>query len=55
MAVPAHDTRRLGFRKKFDLPIIEVVEGGDVQNEAYTDVADGILVNSGFLDRSPRC
>ncbi len=50
MAVPAHDTRDWDFAKKFDLPIIEVVEGGDVQNEAYTDVADGILVNSGFLD-----
>lgn len=50
MAVPAHDTRDWDFAKKFDLPIIEVVEGGDAQNEAYTDVADGILVNSGFLD-----
>lgn len=50
MAVPAHDTRDWDFAKKFDLPIIEVVEGGDVQNEAYTDVADGILVNSGFHD-----
>lgn len=50
MAVPAHDTRDWDFAKKFDLPIIEVVEGGDVQNEAYTDVADGVLVNSGFLD-----
>ena len=50
MAVPSHDTRDWDFAKKFDLPIIEVVEGGDVQNEAYTDVADGILVNSGFLD-----
>ena len=39
MAVPAHDTRDWDFAKKFDLPIIEVVEGGDVQNEAYTDVA----------------
>ncbi len=50
MAVPAHDTRDWDFAKKFDLPIIEVVEGGDVQNEAYTDVADGVLMNSGFLD-----
>ncbi len=50
MAVPAHDTRDWDFAKKFYLPIIEVVEGGDVQNEAYTDVADGVLVNSGFLD-----
>ncbi|MBP3284943.1 MAG: leucine--tRNA ligase [Clostridia bacterium] len=50
MAVPAHDTRDWDFAKKFDLPIIEVVGGGkDVQAEAYTDVEDGIMVNSGFL------
>jgi leucyl-tRNA synthetase len=50
MAVPAHDTRDWDFAKKFDLPIIEVVAGGDVQNEAFTDVATGKLCNSGFLD-----
>ncbi|MBQ4110363.1 MAG: leucine--tRNA ligase [Clostridia bacterium] len=50
MAVPAHDTRDFDFAKAFDLPIIEVVAGGDVQNEAFTDVATGKLVNSGFLD-----
>ncbi len=50
MAVPAHDTRDWEFAKKFDLPIIEVVAGGDVQNEAFTDVATGKMVNSGFLD-----
>ena len=50
MAVPAHDTRDWDFAKKFNLPIIEVVAGGDVQNEAYTDVADGVMTNSGFLD-----
>ena len=50
MAVPAHDTRDWDFAKKFGLPIIEVVEGGDVQNEAFTDVATGKLCNSGFLD-----
>ncbi len=51
MAVPAHDTRDWEFAKKFGLPIIEVVAGGeDVQKEAYTDVATGKLVNSGFLD-----
>lgn len=51
MAVPAHDTRDWEFAKKFGLPIIEVVAGGkDVQEEAYTDVATGKLVNSGFLD-----
>ena len=50
MAVPAHDTRDWDFAKAFDLPIIEVVAGGDVQNAAYTDVEDGVMVNSGFLD-----
>lgn len=50
MAVPAHDTRDWAFAKKFDLPIIEVVKGGDVEKEAFTDCATGILVNSGFLD-----
>ena len=51
MAVPAHDTRDWEFAKKFDLPIIEVVKGGeDVQKEAFTDCATGILVNSGILD-----
>ncbi len=51
MAVPAHDTRDWEFAKKFDLPIIEVVSGGEnVQEEAYTDVYSGNMVNSGFLD-----
>ena len=51
MAVPAHDTRDWEFAKKFNLPIIEVVAGGeDVQKEAFTDVATGKLINSGFLD-----
>ena len=51
MAVPAHDTRDWEFAKKFNLPIIEVVAGGEnVQEEAYTDVASGKLINSGFLD-----
>ncbi len=51
MAVPAHDSRDWDFAKKFNLPIIEVVGGGkDVQEEAYTDVSSGIMVNSGFLD-----
>ena len=50
MAVPAHDTRDWEFAKAFDLPIIEVVAGGkDVNEEAYTDVASGTMVNSGFL------
>ncbi len=51
MAVPAHDTRDWEFAKKFNLPIIEVVAGGEnVQEEAYTDVATGKLVNSDFLN-----
>lgn len=50
MAVPAHDTRDWEFAKVFNLPIIEVVAGGDVQNEAFTDVETGTMVNSGFLN-----
>ena len=50
MAVPAHDTRDWEFAKKFELPIIEVVKGGDVEKEAFTDCDTGIMVNSGFLD-----
>ncbi len=50
MAVPAHDERDWDFAKKFALPIIEVVAGGDVENEAFTDVEKGTLVNSGFLN-----
>lgn len=50
MAVPAHDTRDWEFAKKFDLPIIEVVKGGNVQEEAFTDCATGVMVNSGILD-----
>ena len=50
MAVPAHDERDWDFAKKFDLPIIEVVAGGDVQNAAFTDVATGVLINSDFIN-----
>ena len=50
MAVPAHDDRDWAFAKKFDLPIIEVVAGGDVQEAAFTDTATGKLVNSDFLN-----
>ena len=49
MAVPAHDGRDWEFAKKYDLPIVEVVAGGDVQQEAYTDVSTGTIVNSGFM------
>lgn len=50
MAVPGHDTRDWEFAKKFNLPIIEVVAGGDVEKEAYTDIDTGVMVHSGFLD-----
>ncbi len=52
MAVPAHDERDWEFAKKFDMPIIEVVAGSpvSVQEKVYTDVAEGVLVNSDFLN-----
>ncbi len=50
MAVPAHDERDWDFAKAFGLPIIQVVAGGDVENAPYTDVEEGILENSGFLN-----
>ena len=50
MAVPAHDTRDYDFAKAFDLPIIEVVAGGDIEKEAFTDCNTGVMVNSGFLN-----
>jgi leucyl-tRNA synthetase len=49
MAVPGHDTRDWEFAKKFNLPIIEVVKGGDIEKEAFTDCDTGVMVNSGFL------
>ncbi|MEE0808218.1 MAG: leucine--tRNA ligase, partial [Acutalibacteraceae bacterium] len=49
MAVPGHDTRDWEFAKKFNIPIIEVVAGGDVSKEAFTDCNTGVMVNSGFL------
>ncbi len=48
MAVPAHDERDYAFAKKFNIPIIPVIEGGDIEKEAY--VGDGLHINSGFLD-----
>ena len=49
MAVPGHDQRDYDFAKVFGLPIIEVVAGGDITKEAFTDCATGVMVNSGFL------
>ena len=50
MAVPAHDTRDWEFARKFGLPIVEVVKGGEVEKEAFTDCETGVMVNSGFLN-----
>ncbi|NLC18624.1 MAG: leucine--tRNA ligase [Clostridiales bacterium] len=50
MAVPAHDERDWEFAKKFNLPIVEVVAGGNVDEAAYTATDSGKLVNSGFLN-----
>ena len=50
MAVPAHDERDWEFAKKFALPIVEVVAGGNVEEAAYTDTESGKMVNSGFLN-----
>ncbi|WKY46209.1 leucine--tRNA ligase [Eubacteriaceae bacterium ES2] len=50
MAVPGHDSRDWEFAQKFGLPIVEVIKGGDVTEEAYTDTDSGEMVNSGFLN-----
>ncbi len=51
MAVPAHDTRDWEFAKKFGLPIIQVVdgEGACLEKEAFTEIADGTMINSGIV------
>jgi len=48
MAVPAHDQRDWEFARHFDLPVIPVLEGGDIEKEAF--IEDGVHINSGFLD-----
>jgi len=50
MAVPGHDTRDWEFARAFNLPIVEVVAGGDIEKEAFTDCETGTLVNSDFLN-----
>ena len=50
MAVPAHDERDYAFAKKFNLPIIEVVSGGDIEQAAFTGSSNGVMVNSSFLN-----
>ena len=49
MAVPGHDQRDWEFAKKFGLPIVEVVSGGDIEKEAFTNCETGIMANSGFI------
>ncbi len=52
MAVPAHDTRDYEFAKTFDLPIVEVVSGGDISESAFTAIEDGVMINSATADGS---
>jgi len=53
MAVPGHDTRDWEFAREYGLPIVEVVQGGNIEEAAFTDIEEGILVNSGFLNGLP--
>ena len=50
MAVPAHDTRDYEFAKRFNLPIVPVIAGGDIEKEAFTDINEGKMINSDFLN-----
>jgi leucyl-tRNA synthetase len=50
MAVPGHDQRDWEFATRFELPIVEVISGGDISKEAYTDNQNGVLVNSDFIN-----
>lgn len=50
MAVPGHDTRDWEFARKFNLPIVEVISGGDIEKEAFVEIETGTMVNSGFLN-----
>ncbi len=53
MAVPGHDERDWRFARKYDLPVVEVISGGDIDKEAFVDIDDGTLVNSGPIDGLP--
>ncbi len=50
MAVPAHDTRDYDFAKKYNLEILEVIKGGNIEEAAYTDTEEGVLINSGIIN-----
>jgi leucyl-tRNA synthetase len=50
MGVPGHDQRDWEFAKKFNIPIIEVIAGGNIEEAAFTDVEDGILINSDMIN-----
>lgn len=50
MGVPGHDERDWEFARKFNIPIVEVIGGGNIKEAAFTDVEDGILINSGIID-----